>query len=99
MLLARIKGEETRWTKDGISVVEIQSAEIEVMKQRQSFKNESDTMHMKRDGAGPKRQQVNRTSAICHLDLVMSEDGVLRVGGRLRNAGRSDEAMHPIILP
>ncbi|KAI0236408.1 hypothetical protein LSAT2_013037 [Lamellibrachia satsuma] len=50
---------------------------------------------MKRNDAGPKRQQVNMTSAIRRLDPMMSEDGVLRVDRRVR----SNEAKLPIILP
>ena len=39
------------------------------------------------------------TSAIRRLDPMMSESGVLRVDGRVRNAGGSNEAKLPIILP
>ena len=86
-----IKGEETRWEKDD----DKERAELEEVKHvgRQSFKEEFDTLQMKRVDAAPKQQQVNRTSATHRLDSVMSEDGVLRVGGRLRNA------KHPIIKP
>ena len=72
----------------------MERAEIEVVKhvERQSFKEEFDTLPMKFFDAAPKqRQQFNRTNAIRRIDSVMSEDGAILVGGRLRNA------KHPII--
>ena len=54
MLLARNKREETRWTKEGISVDEMQSAETVIAKhvQRQSFKEEFDTLQMTLEKCG-----------------------------------------------
>ena len=82
-------------TKEGISEDGMERAEIEVVKhvERQSFKEEFDTLQMKIVDEAPKqRQQFNKTNAIRRLDSVMSEDGVILVGGRLKNA------KHPIIL-
>jgi hypothetical protein len=42
---------------------------------------------------------VKRSSKLCKLDPFIDEEGILRVGGRLRRANLSDETKHPVILP
>lgn len=42
---------------------------------------------------------VKRSSKLCKLDPFIDEEGILRVGGRLRRANLSDKTKHPIILP
>ena len=53
--------------KEGISVDEMQRAEIEIVQhvQRQSFKEEFDTLQMKRDEAGPNRFDAYQETASC----------------------------------
>ncbi|KAK0139185.1 hypothetical protein N1851_024265 [Merluccius polli] len=43
-------------------------------------------------------REISRTSAILNLDPSMN-DGLLRIGGRLRHASISPEVRNPIILP
>lgn len=43
-------------------------------------------------------KQVNRTSKLKTLDPYLDEIGILRVGGRLRNANIEENSKHPIIL-
>ena len=42
---------------------------------------------------------MKKTSSLYRLDPFLDEDGVLRVGGRIRNALVSYEIKHPVILP
>lgn len=42
---------------------------------------------------------VKRSYKLCKLDPFIDEEGILRVGGRLRRANLSDETKHPVILP
>ena len=42
---------------------------------------------------------MKKTSSLYRLDPFLEENGVLRVGGRIRNAPVSYEIKHPVILP
>ena len=42
---------------------------------------------------------MKKTSSLYRLDPFIDEDGVLRVGGRIRNASISYDVKHPVILP
>ena len=42
---------------------------------------------------------MKKTSSLYRLDPFLDENGVLRVGGRIRNAPVSYEIKHPVILP
>ena len=42
---------------------------------------------------------MKKTSSLYRLDPFPDKDGVLRVGGRIRNALVSYEIKHPVILP
>ena len=91
-----------------ISVDEIDKAEKEVLKfvQRQSFQeeisclkekgkeNESDGLKNNKE----KKPLIKKSSAIYKLDPVKI-DGLLYVGGRLKQAPIPDSAKHQIILP
>ena len=46
-----------------------------------------------------KRKTTEKQSDLHRLDPLVSEDGLLRVGGRLRRGGLSTEVTHPVILP
>ncbi|XP_075990311.1 uncharacterized protein LOC142985958 [Anticarsia gemmatalis] len=45
-----------------------------------------------------RKKRVKKTSKIKSLDPYLDEHGVLRVGGRLRNADLTENSKHPIIL-
>ncbi|KAI7794630.1 hypothetical protein IRJ41_016937, partial [Triplophysa rosa] len=45
------------------------------------------------------RRNVPLHSVLYPLDAFMSEDGVLRVGGRLRHSSYTDFVKHPVIIP
>lgn len=42
---------------------------------------------------------MKKTSSLYRLDPFLDKDGILRVGGRIRNALVSYEIKHPVILP
>lgn len=42
---------------------------------------------------------VSRSSQLAKLDVFLDEDKLIRVGGRIRGSGLSDEVKHPLILP
>ena len=46
-----------------------------------------------------KKKTTEKQSDLHRLDPLVSEDGLLRVGGRLRRGGLSTEVTHPVILP
>ena len=73
-----------------ITLEEIQWAEGEILKhvQRQSFPEET---------ANPKKQ-VKKSSRLYKLDPIFV-NGLLHVGGRLRNSTLSSESKNQIILP
>ncbi len=45
-----------------------------------------------------KNEQVSHSSALCNLDPYI-DDGLLRVGGRLKHASIESEVKNPVILP
>ncbi|XP_006812352.1 uncharacterized protein LOC102804307 [Saccoglossus kowalevskii] len=75
-----------------ISVEEWKGAEISIVKyiQQQSYAAEVQSL---RNG-----QQVNSNSPLVKFDPILVE-GVMRVGGRLRNSQINEDAKHQIILP
>ena len=88
---------------DFISGVEIQNAEIEILKyvQEQSFKEERGILSTVTESQKMSRKNaklVKKASSLYKLDPVFN-DGLLRVGGRLRGAPISKDAKHPVFLP
>ena len=45
-----------------------------------------------------RNSSVKKTSSLYRLDSFIDDDGVLRVGGRIRNASISYDVKHPVIL-
>ena len=90
-----------------ISVEEMHSAEIEILKcvQRQSFREELSCLQNKetddkrtKSVQTDRRRPVKKSSSIVKLDPEL-RDGLLCVGGRLRHAPIEEEQRHPVILP
>lgn len=79
--------------KESVTVEDVKVAEKEIIcyVQRQMFQEE---MNMLQKGAS----NMKKGSSIYRLDPVMDEDGVLRVGGRLRRTTMQEEKKHPAIL-
>ncbi|XP_073230045.1 uncharacterized protein [Porites lutea] len=90
-----------------ISVEEMHSAEIEVLKyvQRQCFREElaclqgkESKVELKKSVRARRTGAVKKSSSIANLDPEL-RDGLLCVGGRLRHAPIEQEQRHPVILP
>ena len=79
-----------------ITADDLRRAETNILRftQRQHFGDEMQHLQQKLDGS---QGRVRASSSIRKLDPFM-EDGLLKVGGRLRHASL-EEAKHPILLP
>ncbi|XP_048004284.1 uncharacterized protein LOC125240435 [Leguminivora glycinivorella] len=44
-------------------------------------------------------KMINKKSQLTSLNPIVDEDGVLRVGGRLQQAGITEQMKHPVIIP
>ena len=88
-----------------IDVEEMKIAEREILKfvQRQSFPTVMAALSLKpqneKEHTGGRRNTMARNDPLRQLDPFLSEDGLLRVEGRLGRAPINDEAGHQIILP
>lgn len=83
--------EKTSKVIEPLTVDEMNEAECEIMKCVQS-EHFSEELNVKK-GDVPKK-----SSSIYKLDPILSH-GLLRVGGRLKNADMEFQAKHPILLP
>lgn len=91
------------------SVDEMRKAEQAVLKsvQEEAFSEEIKilkSLGMSKDNTRRKftrryNSSMKKTSSLYRLDPFIDEDGVLRVGGRIRNASISYDVKHPVILP
>lgn len=76
-----------------IAIFEINCAEIAVIKlvQLQSFEKELNSLKNK--------NKVSRKSKLYNLSPFLDENGIIRVGGRLKNSKLPLDAKHQILLP
>ncbi|KAK3715792.1 hypothetical protein QZH41_001220 [Actinostola sp. cb2023] len=106
------KGEEvnnhTRTTYEPVNVAEMERAKFKIVKevQRKAFKEEIEVLRSEasskpdfREDARNRNKAVRRTSTLYKLDPFLDEEGILRVGGRIRRANLPDHVKHPYILP
>ena len=102
----KCKEELTREEK----VTDIESAECTIIRavQISVFKEELDILkQIKRKNPDPnsrvfaqqRKTNIKTYSSLYKLDPFVDDDGILRVGGRLRRASLSDDMKFPIILP
>lgn len=90
-----------------MSVAEIAEAEKEIIRQVQAEAYESEIKMLKGRSGVPvvtkdkrKCNVVGKTSPLCKLDPFIDEDGIMKVGGRLRQTNNMQETQrHPAILP
>ena len=52
-----------------------------------------------RDQSRKKRQVLRKASSLYKLDPFLDQDGLIRVGGRIRRANVSFDTKHPVIIP
>ena len=89
-----LQKEELKSVCTPISAEDLQQAEHAILKyvQRHCFEKEVLCLQNK--------QNLTRKSSIYRLDPYMDENGLLRVGGRLRRSTiPQDESRHPLLLP
>ena len=86
--------------KGRVAVDEMKIAEQKVLKvvQKRAFPEEVKRLTEASLSDNTLTKSVNKSSSIRNLDPSM-EDGLLRVGGRLRHASIEAEARNPIFLP
>ena len=92
-----------------VHVEEIGRAEKEIIRclQYEHFKDEILALSSLQTGiefhdrkkAKQRNLDLTKCSSLYRLDPYLDTDGLLRVGGRLRNASISEGAKHPVILP
>ena len=54
---------------------------------------------MQRDEARKQNQEIKQASMLYLLDPFLDKEGILRVGGRIRQASRHEDIKNPVILP
>ncbi|XP_041478849.1 uncharacterized protein LOC121426565 [Lytechinus variegatus] len=76
-------------------------AEKEIIRliQRRTFDEAKSSEISKSHNERERRRRCKETSRLCRLDPFIDDDGILRVGGRLRRSDLSFESKHPAILP
>ncbi|XP_071578330.1 uncharacterized protein [Temnothorax nylanderi] len=76
-----------------LTTAELQKATIKIIKliQREEFLPEMENLS--------RQQSVDKASKLLSLNPFVDADGVVRVGGRLREASLAFDTKHPIVLP
>ncbi|XP_006817264.1 uncharacterized protein LOC102809835 [Saccoglossus kowalevskii] len=90
-----------------VNVDEMQQAEKPIIKMVQSrdFADELQTLRQSSRITSPARENsrsvptVKKTSSLFRLDPYLDEEGIIRVGGRIRRANLPKDVAHPILLP
>ena len=82
-----------RQNKGNIKTNELDHAEQVILKLIQILYFQDELYRLK------KNKEIHRESRIRQLDPFIDENGLLRVGGRIKNASISFSRKHPIILP
>ena len=84
-------------------VEELNQAEIVIIKlvQADAFQEELNTLNALKGNSqeSTRSRSMKRTSPLFRLDPFIDDEGVLRVGGRLRQAKLLNSIKHPVILP
>ncbi|KAK3746502.1 hypothetical protein QZH41_001765 [Actinostola sp. cb2023] len=85
---------DARPAHESVTVEELKKAEQIIIKvvQREAFLDEIKDLKSQ-------QKAVKKLSPLYRLDPFLDEQGILRVGGRIRQASISDEVKHPVILP
>ena len=86
-------------TESPIEAEELKTAELVILKsvQRQVYEEEVVTLTAPQNSTEGIR--LKKRSDLYRLDPFVAEDGVLRVGGRLKRSGQPFEVVHPVIMP
>lgn len=76
-----------------VSIQELESAEIQIIKMIQQHRFAQEIKELRRN-----RCVLNNSSLIT-LNPFLDDNGLIRVGGRMKAAGVTYNQQHPIILP
>ena len=92
-----------------LTLSELQQAEETIIKclQYENFREELEVLRhinatsaeTSRDQSKKKRQVLRKASSLYKLDPFLDQDGLIRVGGRIRRANVSVDRKHPVIIP
>ena len=87
-----------------VNTQELQNAEIEIIRavQSEEFQEEISLLHSDNTQQGSQDRSmkvVKKTSSLYRLDPFLDDNGLLRVGGRLKHADLTTAVKHPVILP
>ncbi|XP_048588410.1 uncharacterized protein LOC125572231 [Nematostella vectensis] len=97
------KREELQENANGLrplTVSEVQEAEIKILKIIQEVSFREEIAVLSNQFTAHDNTKIKKSSPLYRLDPSFGNDGLLRVGGRLRKSDElSDECKHPIILP
>ena len=78
---------------EGLNVEDIEKAERMILSEIQHKHYSSEI------GLLQKRKPIRRSSSISKLDPFIDDQGLIRVGGRIRKSGLDTHIKHPVILP
>ena len=94
ILLMQVRLKQYTTTKAPVNMEMLQEASNAIIKlvQNKHFKDEVQKIRQKEGSLG-------KESQLSTLNPFTDKHGIIRVGGRLRRSGLSDECKHPIILP
>ena len=98
-LLSKISEGKTCLNSESNGLIDVQMLEeakklIIRMVPRRSFRTEIKTIR-----SNGKNQYIKRESPLYRLDPFIAEDGIIRVGGRLKRSTYNENLLHPIVLP
>ena len=81
----------------GITVEELRRGEREIIKaaQQEAFKDEYAILN----AAEGSKKQLKSKSLLFRLDPFIDEEGIIRVGGRIRRSTMPQDVIHPVVLP
>ncbi len=89
-----------------VTVEEMELAEQCIVKlvQKQAFSKELSSLKQGKEDQNRsrfdrKKRTVSKSSTLVRLDPFIDENGLIRVGGRIRSANMDDRVKHPIVLP
>ncbi|XP_045508116.1 uncharacterized protein LOC123703948 [Colias croceus] len=76
-----------------LTLQDVRKAKTAIIKYVQSTEFSADLEQLKKDN------KLRSNSALLSLNPFLDENGILRVGGRLKNSNISEDMKHPIIIP
>ncbi|KAJ8031990.1 hypothetical protein HOLleu_25384 [Holothuria leucospilota] len=98
-LISKVKDKEVENMNAALSVEELKKAEMAIFQYVQGKAFRDEICALKRGNESRKGKLLKKTSVLRKLDPMFSDDGILRIRGRLKNLSLSGEIKNPVILP